>query len=220
MQRARTARVRTAALGTTVGLCLLIPLAAASADSAHPKSPSADGRPGAATASPTAKPRPSGSHDFGNGVAPGSAEGLDAVKQLLAATGTPAGTAPAAEASKAPAAPASTPVSNSLCGKAVEVPGGIRAQTCVEREGTEVWGRVYYRNPTADPLLLVLGLLKPDGDTVEIRCTIEARAGEGQCETPRLRTDQALPAWSAIAEMATADSSRKVLRSGTASAAG
>ncbi|MDI2131893.1 hypothetical protein [Yinghuangia seranimata] len=219
MQRARTARVRTAALGTTVGLCLIIPLAAASADSAHTKSPSADGKP-SPTATATPKGTPSG-HDFGNGVAPGGAEGIDSVKQLLAPTSAAAtGATPAASASTPPAPAASAPVSNALCGKAVEVPGGVRAQTCVEREGGEIWARVYYRNPTRDPLLLVLSLLRPDAGTVQIRCTIDAAAGDGQCETPRLRSDEPLSAWSAVAEIATADGSRKVLRSGTAAATG
>lgn len=218
MQRARTARVRTAALSTTVGLCLLIPLAAASADGSHNKSPGQSPVAGGGT-SPSADPRSSAGHDFGNGVDPSAPDGVDAVKQLLGAT-TSSGKPPAAATSAAPSTAASTPVSNALCGKAVEGPGGVRAQTCVEREGSEVWGRVYYRNPTAEPLLLVLGLLRPDEGTVEMRCTIAAKSGEGVCETPRLRTDRPLAEWSAIAEVATADGSSKVLRAGTASAAG
>lgn len=244
MQRARSARVRTAALGTTVGLCLLIPLAAAAADGVQTKAPAADGGKGAV---PSAQPRPSGGSDFGDGTNPNAPDGVDAVKELLAAanaarpgtasapasSGRPAASgtpgAPAPAGTPAPPAPsgaatpsgaASAPVANAVCGKAAEAPGGIRAQTCVEREGAEVWARVYYRNPTAEPLLLVLSLLRPDHGTVEIRCEIAAKAGEGQCETPRLRTDQPLSAWSAIAEIATADGSRKVLRSGTASATG
>ncbi|WP_436771966.1 hypothetical protein [Yinghuangia sp. YIM S09857] len=219
MQRARTARVRTAALGTTVGLCLLIPLAAASADGSHDKAPGkvqvADG-----TSSATAKPKPSGPHDFGNGVDPSAPDSVEAVKQLLGATTTPSGKAPAATSPTASPAAATTPVSNALCGKAVEAPGGVRAQTCVEREGSEVWGRVYYRNTTAEPLLLVLSLLRPDSGTVEMRCEVAAKSGDAVCETPRLRTDVPLAEWSAIAEVATADEAEKVLRAGTASAAG
>ncbi|MEU8132039.1 hypothetical protein [Streptodolium elevatio] len=219
MQRARTARVRTAALGTTVGLCLLIPLAAASADGSHGKTPGKAPVAGG-TATPSGRPGPSGAHDFGNGVDPSAPDGVEAVKQLLGASTAPSAKASSATSPAAPAAAASTPVSNALCGKAVEVAGGVRAQTCVEREGGEVWGRVYYRNPTAEPLLLVLGLLRPDEGTVEMRCTIAAKSGDGVCETPRLRTDSALAEWSAIAEVATEDGADKVLRAGTASAAG
>lgn len=216
MQRARSARVRSAALGTTVGLCLLIPLAAASADAPRTKPPAAEGLPSAV---PSPKPGASGTGDFGNGVAPGTPEGIDAVKQLLGAGTTPPASAPSAPAtSGAPAPAASAPVSNAVCGKAVEVPTGVRAQTCVEREGSEVWGRVYYRNPTPAAMILVLSLLRPDAGTVQMRCTVDAASGDGVCETPRLRTDQPLAAWSAVAEMATQDGSRKVLRSGTASA--
>ncbi|WTW96240.1 hypothetical protein OG216_23980 [Streptomycetaceae bacterium NBC_01309] len=219
MQRARTARVRTAALGTTVGLCLLIPLAAASADGSHGKSPGKAPVAGGTT-SPSGTPKPSGAHDFGNGVDPSAPDGVEAVKQLLGATTTPSGKASPATSPAATAGPASTPVSNALCGKAVEAPGGVRAQTCVEREGSEVWGRVYYRNPTAEPLLLVLSLLRPDEGAVEMRCTVAAKSGDGVCETPRLRTDSPLAEWSAIAEVATEDGAEKVLRAGTASAAG
>ncbi|UGQ15196.1 hypothetical protein LO772_17495 [Yinghuangia sp. ASG 101] len=227
MQRARSARVRTAALTTTVGLCLVIPLAAASADS-RSKSSSADG------SSVVVAPVPSGSYAFGNGVDPDAPAGADAVKQLLAGTNSPGAKgsssptgkpAPAATtvpggpaAVPAPTATASTAVANTVCGKAVEAPGGVRAQTCVVREGGEVSARVHYRNPTAEPLALVLVLMRPDNGTIEMRCTVDAGAGDGQCETPGLRTDQPLSAWSAIAEIATADASRKVLRSGTASA--
>lgn len=227
MQRARSARVRTAALTTTVGLCLVIPLAAASADS-RSKSSAADGSSVAVT------PVPTQSYAFGNGVDPNAPSGAEAVKQLLAGTNSPAakGTStptgkPVPSATTAPGAPAAVPtptaaasgaVANTVCGKAVEVPGGVRAQTCVVRDSGEVSARVHYRNPTAEPLTLVLVLQRPDNGTVEIRCTVEAGAGDSVCETPGLRTDQPLAAWSAIAEIATADASRKVLRSGTASA--
>lgn len=220
MQRARSARVRTAALTTTVGLCLVIPLAAASADS-RSKSSSHNG------SSVVVTPVPTGSYAFGNGVDPNAPVGASAVKELLAGTNSPTaqGTStptgkpvPAATTAPAPAAAASTAAANTVCGKAVDAPGGVHAQTCVAREGGEVWARVHYRNPTAEPLALVLVLQRPDNGTVEIRCTVDAGAGDSLCETPRLRTDQPLAAWSAIAEIATADESRKVLRSGTAAA--
>lgn len=213
MQRARAARVRTAALGTTVGLCLLIPLAAASADSAHDRDASAGGPRAAASATP----KPSGGgHDYGNGVAPGGPDGIDAVKQLLGPASSPAAT------KSVPVVPAGTvAVADKLCGKAVEVQG-VRAQTCVEREGSEVWARVYYRNTSAEPLMLVLGMVRPGvgAGSLQMTCDIDAKSGDGQCDTPRLRTDQPLAAWSAVSEIATADGSRKVLRSGTAGAAG
>lgn len=211
MQRARAARVRTAALGTTVGLCLLIPLAAASADSGHDRVASADS-PGV-----SATPKPSGgSHDYGNGVAPGGPDGIDAVKQLLG----PASSSPSATKS-VPVPAGSVAVADKLCGKAAEVQG-VRAQTCVEREGNEVWARVYYRNASAEPLMLVLGMVRPGAGagSLQMTCDIDAKSGDGQCDTPRLRTDQPLSAWSAVAEIATADGSRKVLRSGTAGAGG
>jgi hypothetical protein len=101
-----------------------------------------------------------------------------------------------------------------VCGRGVEA-AGVRAQTCVERSGGEVRGRVYYTNSTAQKVLLVLNVLQPGGESLAVRCTVAANTAAGQCETPLLKSPTGLDGWSAIAEFATADGTSKLLRSGT-----
>ncbi|MFE5328025.1 hypothetical protein ACFRCG_16750 [Embleya sp. NPDC056575] len=205
MQRPRTGHVRTVALGAVVGLCLVVPLAAASADSVGP-----DKGRHTADSGPGTRPSANKAADFGNGVAEGDRSGAAGLLELLggkpgAKSATPAATSPAAG-------------TESVCGKAIDGPKGVRAQTCVERDGSEAWGRVYYRNPTPDPLLLVMSVLQPGGTTLRVTCTVEAKDTEGRCDSPRVRTAKSLDGWSAVAELASKDGLNKLLRSGSATA--
>jgi len=205
MQRPRTGHIRTVALGAVVGLCLVVPLAAASADS---EGPDKDRR--TADSGPITRPGEDASPEFGDGVADHEKTGTAGLLELIGEKPTATPSAPATK----PAATA-TASTDSLCGKAIDGPGGVRAQTCVERDGSEVWGRVYYRNPTPEPLLLVMSVLQPGGNTLRVSCAIDAKAGEGRCESPRVRAPKGVEGWSAVAELATKDGTTKLLRSGT-----
>lgn len=206
MQRPRTGHIRTVALGAVVGLCLVVPLAAASADSAGPDKDSRT-----ADSGPISRPGEDKGSDFGDGVGDHEKSGTAGLLDLIA--DKPKAT-PSAVATK----PAATEPTESLCGKAVEGPGGVRAQTCVERDGSEVWGRVYYRNPTPEPLLLVMSVLQPGGNTLRVSCTVDAKESEGRCESPRVRAPKGVEGWSAVAELATKDGATKLLRSGMTTA--
>ncbi|MFF7248703.1 hypothetical protein ACFZBU_32880 [Embleya sp. NPDC008237] len=205
MQRPRTGHVRTVALGAVVGLCLIVPLAAASADSAG----SDKGRH-TADSGPTTRPSAAKAAEFGNGV--GDGDRADSAKLLELIGGKPA--------AKSSAGSATSPAAGteSVCGKAIDGPKGVRAQTCVERDGSEVWGRVYYRNPTPEPLLLVMSVLQPGGGTLRVSCSVEPKETEGRCDTPRVRAPKGLDGWSAVAELASKDGLTKLLRSGSATA--
>ncbi|MGC0415453.1 hypothetical protein [Embleya sp. AB8] len=205
MQRPRTGHVRTVALGAVVGLCLIVPLAAASADSAGP-----DKGRHTADSGPTTRPSAAKAAEFGNGVGDGDRSGSAGLLDLI-------GAKPAAKSS---AAPTGSPAAGteSVCGKAIDGPGGVRAQTCVERDGSEVWGRVYYKNPTPDPLLLVMSVLQPGGSTLRVTCTVDAKDTQGRCDSPRVRAPKGLDGWSAVAELAAKDGLNKLLRAGSATA--
>ncbi|WP_406284721.1 hypothetical protein [Embleya sp. NBC_00896] len=205
MQRPRTGHIRTVALGGVVGLCLVVPLAAASADSAGPDKGRHTVDAGAIT-----RPGEDKSADFGNGIADGDRSGSTGLLELI-------GGKPTAKPSAKPST-SSAPTVQSVCGKAIEGPKGIRAQTCVERDGSEVWGRVYYRNPTPDPMLLVMSVLQPGGNTLRVTCTVAAKDTEGRCESPRVRAPQGVDGWSAVAELASQDGRTKLLRSGSTTA--
>ncbi|WP_169316765.1 hypothetical protein [Actinacidiphila oryziradicis] len=106
-----------------------------------------------------------------------------------------------------------------VCGPRLSAPGGLRAQTCTISEDGDTWARTYYRNATGEPLSGMLSLMRPDGRTVQARCSIEARAAAGICETPRERTVRAAAEpYAAVAEIAAggpADAERLLLRSGS-----
>ncbi|WP_406297562.1 hypothetical protein OG948_18155 [Embleya sp. NBC_00888] len=203
MQRPRTGHVRTVALGAVVGLCLIVPLAAASADSAGP-----DKGRHTADSGPTTRPSAAKAAEFGNGVGDRDRPGSAGLLELIGGKPT----------AKSSATAGTLPVvgTESVCGKAVDGPQGVRAQTCVERDGSEAWGRVYYRNPTPDPLLLVMSVLQPGGNTLRVTCTVEPKDGEGRCDSPRVRVPKDIQGWSAVAELASKDGSTKLLRSGSA----
>ncbi|MEU0934822.1 hypothetical protein [Embleya sp. NPDC005971] len=205
MQRPRTGHIRTVALGAVVGLSLIVPLAAASADSAGP-----DKGRHTADSGPTTRPSAVKAAEFGNGVGDGDRSGSAGLLELIGGKPT----------AKSSAGSATLPAAGteSVCGKAVEGAKAVRAQTCVERDGSEVWGRVYYRNPTPEPLLLVMSVLQPDGNTLRVNCTVAAKDDAGRCDTPRVRAPKGLDGWSAVAELASKDGLTKLLRSGSATA--
>ncbi|WP_258177624.1 hypothetical protein, partial [Streptomyces solincola] len=115
---------------------------------------------------------------------------------------------PAADMDTRPAAPASAPAADARpattasaaaprafvpgeaaravsCGPEVTSPGGVEAQTCVERgDAGDVRGRTYYRNATGAEMRLVLTLMAPGGHTVETYCAVPAEDDPGVCETP------------------------------------
>ncbi|MFG2195647.1 hypothetical protein [Streptomyces sp. NPDC048639] len=121
----------------------------------------------------------------------------------------------------------------SRCGPEVTSPEGLEAQTCVQSEGGDTWGRTYYRNTTGRALRAILSLMGPEGRTVQVHCELEAGGAPGTCETPRRagRVPLATPAreaahdaerelsqsavYGAVAEIASADSDRLLLRSGS-----
>jgi hypothetical protein len=99
------------------------------------------------------------------------------------------------------------------CGPQLASPDGLRAQTCTISEDGDTWARTYYRNATGHQLSGVLTLMRPDGRTVQVDCLIAAEQRAGSCETPRERT---VPdAYAAVAEIATKDADRLLLRAGS-----
>lgn len=118
-----------------------------------------------------------------------------------------------APAPRGPGSPA-----GAFCGPELRSPEGVEAQTCVLTEGTDTWGRVYYRNGTGKPLRGALTVRRPDGRTVEVRCEVPASAEPGLCETPREPTvaeERDEDSYSAVAELADAAGER-LLRAGSA----
>lgn len=128
---------------------------------------------------------------------------------------------PAAAAGPAPA-PAAGPETNSgptaRCGPEIELREWVMAQTCVLEEEDHTRGRTYYRNTSGAPLMGVLTLLRPDGRTLQVNCELPASGNPGSCETPRERTLHPLEheePYTAIAEIATADAERMLVRAGS-----
>ncbi|MEU6080381.1 hypothetical protein [Streptomyces sp. NPDC047108] len=121
----------------------------------------------------------------------------------------------------------------SRCGPELTSPEGLEAQTCVQSEDGDTWGRTYYRNATGRALRAVLSLMRPDGRTVQVRCTLKAEDEPGTCETPRGTGTASLatpardrargaerelsqsPVYGAVAEIVSPDSDRLLLRSGS-----
>jgi hypothetical protein len=100
------------------------------------------------------------------------------------------------------------------CGPRLTSPEGLRAQTCTISEDGDTWARTYFRNTTGDALSGVLTLMRPDGRTVQVDCPIGAEAKAGSCETPHERT---VPDdYAAVAEIATRNAERLLLRAGSA----
>ncbi|MFF3765899.1 hypothetical protein ACFYYR_17690 [Streptomyces sp. NPDC001922] len=111
----------------------------------------------------------------------------------------------------------------SVCGPELTGREGVEAQTCVLREGRELWGRTYYRSAAGRAPSVVLTLMRPDGRTVRVHCSGEAGNAGGVCQTGRAPVrgpvDQGLP-YGAVAELVSADGERLLLRSGSNSPVG
>ncbi|MER5970742.1 hypothetical protein ABT112_13555 [Streptomyces sp. NPDC002055] len=111
----------------------------------------------------------------------------------------------------------------SMCGPELTGREGVEAQTCVLREGRELWGRTYYRSAAGRAPSVVLTLMRPDGRTVQVRCSGEAGNADGVCQTRRAPVrepvDQGLP-YGAVAELVSSDGERLLLRSGSNSPVG
>ncbi|WP_256103709.1 hypothetical protein [Streptomyces sp. ODS05-4] len=118
-----------------------------------------------------------------------------ALLPMAAEAARPAAPAPAPAADARPATSASAAAPRPFvpgeaaravsCGPEVTSPGGVEAQTCVERgDAGDVRGRTYYRNATGTEMRLVLTLMAPGGRTVETYCAVPAEDDPGVCETP------------------------------------
>ncbi|WP_189131448.1 hypothetical protein [Wenjunlia tyrosinilytica] len=253
----RSANLRTVALASVVFLAAALPLAAASAGPAF----DAIGQHrsgGAVEASPRAVPA-----EPGEASRIASAEHPDPVESAahslslfdlppLSATDEageagetdePGETGEAGEAGRTDEANDGR-TAGASCGPEVTSPEGLKTQTCVLTEAGRTWARSYYRNATGDPLRMVLTLMREDGRTVQVHCSVAAARSSGTCETPRRRSlpapSQASPGVSsgseagapesagaaasasgatgldsAVAEVATEDGSRMLMRSGS-----
>jgi hypothetical protein len=102
------------------------------------------------------------------------------------------------------------------CGPQLASRGGaLRAQTCTLTEDGDTWARTYYRNLTGRRLTGVLTLMRPDGRTVQVVCSIAVTHEPGECETPRQRTVSSPEFYAAVAEVAADGTSELLLRSGS-----
>ncbi|UNS97814.1 hypothetical protein MMF93_16065 [Streptomyces tubbatahanensis] len=111
---------------------------------------------------------------------------------------------------------------SSSCGPEIASPEGVEARACVVTEGEETWARAYYRNTTPGTLPALLTLRGPEGRTTQVRCTMAAAAAPGVCETPRGDGEEhgkarAHEAYSAVAEVVSADGRRRLLRAASGS---
>ncbi|MER5184406.1 hypothetical protein ABT009_39845 [Streptomyces sp. NPDC002896] len=136
---------------------------------------------------------------------------LVAVTALLPLTGASAGPVhedatggsgpvPAAEAARTAAETEAAAAAR--CGPELSSPEGIEAQTRVLTQGRHTWARTYYRNVNGREASSVLSLMVPDGQTVQMHCTVTVGDEPGACETPRGRTTGDAAAYAAVAEFA------------------
>ncbi|MFI9029806.1 hypothetical protein [Streptomyces sp. NPDC053560] len=77
---------------------------------------------------------------------------------------------------------------------------------------------LYYRNTSGAPLRAVLTLMRPDGRTVQMHCTLPATGEPGSCGTPSAATVRGDAPYSAVAEIADVRGDRLLLRAGSNSA--
>ncbi|MGP3980660.1 hypothetical protein [Streptomyces sp. KR80] len=218
----RGSNLRMIALMSTVALAAVLPLAVATAGPAGPERPAGPGEAGstpkrrgaAPSRFPAPSPAASARADAKAGErAAGPRGDAGSLLQDLGLTGT------------------------TRCGPELTSPEGLEAQTCVLSEGRDSWARTYYRNGTGRALRAVLTLMRPDGRTVQVHCTVEAEDDPGACETPRAPKGAAAARgarssasgsssesagasrvsemYDAVAEIASEDSQRLLLRSGS-----
>ncbi|MDJ1136183.1 hypothetical protein [Streptomyces iconiensis] len=212
----RASRLRVIALASTVALAVALPLAAAVAGEdarlAAEAKAAREPHPPKHAVTPGAAPSHSGerAHRERSREEQAGPEAWD--DKSLARLGVPQVTG---------AAGSSRP--SSSCGPEITSPEGVEAQTCVLTEGRDTWARTYYRNATNSRLGVVLTLMRPDGRTTQVRCPVPAADEPGVCETPRHtarwtggaeKAGGAKP-YAAVAEVASADGERLLLRAGS-----
>ncbi|MFC9795236.1 hypothetical protein ACFVJI_21565 [Streptomyces sp. NPDC127584] len=197
--------LRVVGLGAAVTVAVLLPLVARAGPTGEPTTGAPERPAGAAGAS--ADETGAGSSD----AKPGDVlEGLGLSRRTASAADPAA--APPAPVPASPASPPVTPRDGSAapdapervtnCGPELASPEGVEAQTCVLAEGSETWGRTYYRNATGQNLDAFLTLMAPGGRTVQVRCPVVAQDEPGTCETPRERGRGVATAYTAVAEFA------------------
>lgn len=218
----RASRLRAVALASTVALAVALPLAAAvagedarlAAEAAHEPGPeggaATPGGPPSAASQPSSGERSASEREQAGGR--GDSGGAD--DKSLSRLDVPRMTG---------AVDSSRP--SSSCGPEITSPEGVEAQTCVLTEGGDTWARTYYRNATNSRLSGVLTLMRPDGRTTRVHCSLAAADEPGICETPRhptVRTERTRGEgpYSAVAEVAPADGERLLLRAGSNSPEG
>ncbi|GAA2611450.1 hypothetical protein [Streptomyces axinellae] len=212
----RASRLRVVALASTVALAVALPLAAAVAgEDARLASRASE----AARAGLSGAERGSGpAGEAGRG--PSDARGEDASGRD---DGKPPAGADVPELADRSGGRGARPAASS-CGPETASPEGVEAQTCVLAEDGDTWARTYYRNATNSQLPAVLTLMRPDGRNLQVHCTLPAADEPGICETPRHSGGRAGGSaddeageglYSAVAEVASADGERRLLRSGS-----
>ncbi|MEK9519357.1 hypothetical protein ACIOMM_26185 [Streptomyces sp. NPDC087908] len=200
--------LRVVGLGAAVTVAVLLPLVARAGPTGEPTAGARERPAGAAGASAD------GTGAAGTGAAGSSdAKPGDVLEGLGLSRRTESAADPAAP--PVPASPASPPVTPrdgsaapdapervANCGPELASPEGVEAQTCVLAEGSDTWGRTYYRNATGQNLDAFLTLMAPGGRTVQVRCPVAAQDEPGTCETPRERGRGVATAYTAVAEFA------------------
>lgn len=204
MQRQRAANPRMIALMSALALAVGLPIAAATAGPASSGDSNADAKADAKADANTK----AGSGDSASGensaVRPDKTSGASGIIGLLPRLGLPDATGLSG--------------SRATCGPELSSPEGVEAQTCVLTDRNQTWARTYYRNATGEPLHGVLTLMRSDGRTVQVHCPVGAEDEPATCETPReplAKEAGRLSSYGAIAEIASADKERLLLRSGS-----
>lgn len=189
----RAPKLRAVALGSAVAFAVALPLAVATANPAGPEASSSDAAPLRVAAPPAEQAE----------HANGDPSGL-----LSELTSTGVG---------------GDGRTGAVCGPELSAPEGVEAQTCVLTGDGGTWGRTYYRNTSGREMDAVLVLMGPDGRNVQVVCRLDAGDEPGVCETPRetaARGATAGETYGAVAEFASEDGQRSLLRSGSDAAGG
>lgn len=203
--------LRVIALASVVALAGMLPLAAATAGPAGPgrtvRVPH-DALPPNSPSHGSRTPRASGLAG-GQGLLGASALGLVPTAAEVLDDGKGAGGRQA-------------PRTFTECGPQLKSPEGVEAQTCVLTRGPDTFARTYYRNPTGRPLSAVMTLMRPDGRTVVVHCSLVAVDEPGTCDSPRERGVRGTGAepYDAVTEIASATRDRMLLRTGSEGGSG
>ncbi|MFJ7987815.1 hypothetical protein [Streptomyces sp. NPDC096351] len=191
--------LRVVGLGAAVTVAVLLPLVARAGSTGEPAA-GGSARPAGAAGTSSAGTGAAGASDAKSGDV---LEGLGLGGRTESAADPAAPSAPALPVTPrdTPAAP-DVPERVTHCGPELASPEGVEAQTCVLSEGSDTWGRTYYRNATGRNLDAFLTLMAPGGRTVQVRCPVAAQDEPGTCETPRERGRGVATAYTAVAEFA------------------